>query len=256
MSNTRVAFVTGAAQGIGEAIALRLANDNIDVALFDLKDKEPLLQKVAQAIQAKGRKAVYFIGDVTVEDDIKTSIDKTVSQLGGLDIMVANAGITMFKPFIDSDDDDYKRIMDINVLGVVHCYKHAAKQMIKQGRGGRIIGACSGAGKRGIHSMSLYSGSKFAVRGITQALALELAANKITVNAYCPGFILTPMLAHPDDDKYGGHGSVAKMAAKMDPNYEGAQPGVVAELVAYIVKPEAYFMTGQAINMDGGLLFD
>lgn len=87
MSNSRVAFVTGAAQGIGEAIALRLADDKIDVALFDLKEKEPLLQKVVKAIEAKGRKAVYFVGDVTVDKDVETSINKAVSQLGGLDIV-------------------------------------------------------------------------------------------------------------------------------------------------------------------------
>lgn len=87
MSNSRVAFVTGSAQGIGEAIALRLADDKIDVALFDLKDKEPLLKNVVKAIEAKGRKAVYFIGDVTVEANIKNAIDKTVAQLGGLDIV-------------------------------------------------------------------------------------------------------------------------------------------------------------------------
>ncbi|CAL1708776.1 unnamed protein product [Somion occarium] len=251
---TRVAFITGAAQGIGEAIALRLADDNIDVALFDLKEKEPLLKNVVKQIEAKGRKAIYFVGDVTQEQDVKTSIDRTVETLGGLDIMVANAGITIFKPFVESDIEDYRRIMDINVLGVVNCFKYAAIQLIKQGRGGRIIGACSGAGKRGINNMSLYSASKFAVRGLTQATSLELRSHKITVNSYAPGFILTPMLAHPDDDKFGGHGSVAKMAAKMDPDYEGAQPSVVAELVAYLIKPEAHFVN--VINIDGGLLFD
>ena len=87
MSTSRVAFVTGAAQGIGEAIALRLADDNINLALFDLKDKEPLLQKVVKAIEAQGRKAIYFVGDVTVDEDVKSSIDKAVTQLGGLDIV-------------------------------------------------------------------------------------------------------------------------------------------------------------------------
>ncbi|KAI0074976.1 NAD-P-binding protein [Panus rudis PR-1116 ss-1] len=254
--STRVAIVTGAAQGIGEAIAVRLAEENIDLALFDLKEKEEQLKKVVKQVEAKGRKAIYVVGDITVENDVKGLVDKTVEVLGGLDIMVANAGITMFKPFIETTVEDYNRLMSINVLGVIHSFKYAAIQMIKQGRGGRIIGASSGAGKKGIHNMSVYSASKFAVRGLTQATALELRPHGITVNSYAPGFILTPMLAHPDDDKFGGHGSVAKMAAKMPPELEGAHPKVIGELISYFIKPEAHFVTGQTISIDGGLNFD
>ncbi|TCD69750.1 hypothetical protein EIP91_006286 [Steccherinum ochraceum] len=256
MSTSRVALVTGGAQGMGEAIALRLASEGIDVAIFDIKGKETQLASVVKQIEAKGRKALWIVGDVAKEEDVKGAVDKTVASLGSLDIMVANAGITMFKPLIETSVEDWEKIHSINALGVMLCFKYAAIQMIKQGRGGRIIGASSGSGKQGIQNMGAYSASKFAVRGLTQSTALELRQHKITVNSYAPGFILTPMLAHPDDDKYGGHGSVAKMAAKMPPELEGAKPDVIAELVAYLIKPQAYFMTGQTLIIDGGTFFD
>ncbi|THH26902.1 hypothetical protein EUX98_g7291 [Antrodiella citrinella] len=257
MSINRVALVTGAAQGMGEAIALRLAEDpsGIDVAILDIPGKETQLANVAKAIEAKGRKAIWIAADVSSEDSVKGAVEKTVAEFGGLDIMVANAGVTLFKPMIETTVEDWNKIHSINALGVMLCFKHAAIQMIKQGRGGRIIGACSGSGKQGVNNMSAYSASKFATQLVLFS-ALELKSHKITVNSYAPGFILTPMLAHPDDDKYGGLGSVAKMAANMPPEMEGAKPDVIAELVAYLIKPQAWFMTGQTLIIDGGLFFD
>ncbi|KAJ3487495.1 hypothetical protein NLI96_g3496 [Meripilus lineatus] len=265
MSTARVAIVTGGAQGIGEAIALRLADDGVDVVVSDIPGKEEQLATVVKQIELKGRRSLFVTANVSVEADIKGLVDKTVEAFGGLDIMIANAGITLFKPFLDTTPEDWDKMFATNTTGVMLSYKYAALQMIKQGRGGRIIG---------IFAMSAYSASKFAVRGLTQAvgetqfdseveplfmvgnIAQELRPHKITVNCYAPGFILTPMLAHPDDDKFGGLGSVAKMAAKMPDDLEGAKPSVVAELVAYFTKPEAYFVTGQTINVDGGLMFD
>jgi len=241
---------------MGEAIALRLADDGVDVAVLDIKGKEKQLTSVVNAMEAKGRKAIWIVGDVASEEDVKGAVEKTVSDLGSLDIMVANAGVTLFKSLVETTVEDWNKVHSVNALGVMLCFKFAALQMIKQGKGGRIIGACSGSGKQGILNMPAYSASKFAVRGLTQSTALELRPHRITVNSYAPGFILTPMLAHPDDDKYGGHGSVAKMAANMPPELEGAKPDVIAELVAYLIKPQAYFMTGQTVIIDGGMFFD
>ncbi|TCD68843.1 hypothetical protein EIP91_009557 [Steccherinum ochraceum] len=171
MPSNRVALITGGAQGIGEAIAIRFAEDpsGIDVALLDVKGKESLLVNVVRHIEAKGRKAIWITGDVTIEEDVKAAVDKTVAELGSLDIMVANAGVTLFKPFVDTTTEDWTRVHSINVQGLMYCYKYSASQMIKQGKGGRIIGAGSGAGKRGNQNMTAYSASKFAVRGLTQA---------------------------------------------------------------------------------------
>ncbi|KAK7692419.1 hypothetical protein QCA50_004044 [Cerrena zonata] len=254
----RVAFVTGAAQGIGEAIALRLASDSEDICIviLDVPEKELQMDSVVKKIQEKGKKAFYVAGDVSVEEQVKNAVDRCVEVFGGLDIMVANAGIPLFKSFIDCTAEDFHRVLNVNLLGVVFCYQYAAKQMIKQGRGGRIIGACSGAGKQGVFDMAFYSASKAGVRGLTQSVALELRPHNITVNAYAPGVILTAMSTHPDDDKHGGPGSVAKMAAKLPADTPAAEPEVIAEMVAYLVSPKAYFTTGQTICVNGGRYCD
>ncbi len=167
----RVAIVTGAAQGIGEAIALRLADDGIDVVLNDLPRKSDQLDGVVKAIQAKGRRAAAVLGDATVEADVIALVDTAVKEFGGLDIvrraplhsnlvlqvscvrtdgphalvplfqMIANAGTVGVRPLVDMTVEDWDRVMGINVRSVMLAYKHAARQMIKQGRGGRIVGA-------------------------------------------------------------------------------------------------------------------
>ncbi|KAF9807465.1 hypothetical protein IEO21_08213 [Rhodonia placenta] len=255
-SPTRVAIVTGAAQGIGKAIALRLADDGLDIAVNDISTKADQLASVVQQIQHKGRRAIIIPGDVSHEPDVIMMVKKTVSKLGGLDVMVANAGVTMFKPMFDTTVEDFERIMAVNVQGVMLCFKHAAQEMAKQGRGGRLIGACSGSGKKGIQNMAVYSASKFAVRGLTQSCAAEWAKYKITVNNYAPGGILTPMILHPDDDINGGPASTAKKMAGLPLDLPDAEPDIVAGLVSYLVKPEAYHITGQSINIDGGMFYD
>ncbi|EPS95067.1 NAD-binding protein [Fomitopsis schrenkii] len=137
------------------------------------------------------------------------------------------------------------------------CYKYAARQMIKQGGGGRILGAASILGKHGGPVAASYVASKFAVRGLTQCLALELAPHHITVNTYAPGVILTPMtdMGALDESKGGGHGTATKWVCGMPPDGPDAGPEVVSSLVSYLVKPEAYFITGQSITMDGGVVF-
>ncbi|KAI1784047.1 short chain oxidoreductase [Ganoderma leucocontextum] len=244
----RVAIVTGAAQGIGEAIALRLADDGIDVVLNDLPSKSDALDGVVKAIKAKGRRAAAVPGDATVEADVVALVDKAVEEFGGLDIMVANAGIIEMLPLVDMTGEHWDRTMSVNVRSVMLAYKHAARQMIKQGRGGRIVGAASMAGKkvsRRFAYVSSYCASKFAVRGLTQSAALELADHKITVNSYAPGIIPTGMTLLPDDGKNGGPCSTFLLGAGLPLGTPTAQPSVVAELVAYIVKPEAHFLTGE-----------
>ncbi|KAI0790511.1 acetoin reductase family protein [Abortiporus biennis] len=258
MAATRFALITGAAQGIGAAIALRLADDNIDVAVFDIKGQEEKLDGVVKAIEAKGRRGLAIVGDVSVEEDVKGAVDKVVEVFGGLDIMIANAGVAKLGTIVTATTDTWKSTMGINVDGVFYCYKYAAIQMIKQGRGGRIIGACSGAGKRPIPNLLAYSTSKFAVRGLTQAAAQELAQYNIQVNAYAPGWIMTAMVADEQRDaKFGGEpGAFLNHAIGDSGGIKGAEPEVIAELVAYMVKPQAYFMTGQSVCVNGGYFMD
>ncbi|KAJ3487498.1 hypothetical protein NLI96_g3492 [Meripilus lineatus] len=237
---TQVALVTGSAQGIGEAIALRFARDGIDVALLDIHAKQKQLEGIAKKIEAEGRRALVILADVSQEEEVKGAVDKTVETLGGLDIMVANAAVLSVGGILELPSDEWKRVQAVNVEGVMYCYKYAAIQMVKQGRGGRILG---------MMNAPAYSTSKFAIRGLTQAVAKELLPHKITVNTYAPGLIATPMCAHPDDAINGGYvGATIKKFAGLPNELEIAEPSVIADFVAYLVRPEAYYITGEVVS--------
>jgi len=251
---TRVAVVTGAARGIGRSIALRLADDGLDVVVNDLIEQVELLESVAEEIRKKGRRAVAFCGDTSEEEDVKAMVNKAVEELGGVDVMVANAGVGAGQTLLGTTVEHWDRTMRVNVRGVMLAYKYAAQQMIAQGRGGRIIGASSICGKRGTRNLGAYCASKFAVRGLTQTAALELGQYGITVNAYAPGLIKTQLVVNPLVDDEGPGSALKKLVGLPGARYE--EPEVIASLVSYLVKPEAHFITGQAINCDGGLVFD
>ncbi|KAI0655504.1 NAD-P-binding protein [Cubamyces menziesii] len=253
---SRVAVVTGAAQGIGEAIALRLADDGFDIVIADLPGKRGQVEAVVRAIEAKGRRALGVFGDVSLEADVVSLVEKTVQEFGGLDVMVANAGIYRPTPILDLTVEEYDSMMAVNARGVMLALKHAGRQMVEQGRGGRILVAASWAAKQGIVNASAYSASKFATRGLVQSAALELRQYNITVNSYAPGLVLTPLTLHPDDEINGGPGSTAMKYAGLPNNIKAGTPEEVAGLVAYLVKPEARFVTGQCININGGLGMD
>ncbi|PPQ64817.1 hypothetical protein CVT26_002649 [Gymnopilus dilepis] len=253
---SKVALVTGAAQGIGKAIALKLADDGLDVALNDLESKISELESIKTEIEAKGRKSIVLTGDVSSEADVISIFESLVSQLGGVDVLVANAGITFAYPLTELPVSEWDRVFAINTRGVFLCFRNAAKQMIKQGRGGRIIGAASSAGKQGIANLGHYSASKFAVRGLTQAAAQEWGPHKITVNCYAPSTVETPMIDNfitqvgaPRDAFYAGQSKATALG------YHG-QPEYIASLVSFLASEGSHHITGQTINIDGGKLFD
>ncbi|KAL6303292.1 NAD-binding protein [Sparassis latifolia] len=255
MSTPRVALVTGASRGIGEAVALRLAEDGYDLVLNDLAPMAAGLATVVEKVQQKGRRAVAILGDVSNEDDVKAMVDKAVHDLGSVDLMVANAGILVVDSVLETSVKDFNRVMSVNVIGTFLCFKYAAMQMIKQGRGGRIIGAASMAGKTGAFALSAYCSSKFAVRGLTQTCALEWAEHGITVNSYAPGLVRTPMIQDPNDPKRTGP-AVFKESLHMPANSPEADPSAIAGLVSYLARPESQFISGQCININGGSFFD
>ncbi|TFY69562.1 hypothetical protein EVJ58_g355 [Rhodofomes roseus] len=198
---SRVSIVTGASKGIGRDIALRLADDGLDVTINSRGGRD--LEEVAKEIRAKGRKALCYVGDVADETAVRGMVERTVETFGRLDVMVANAGAPVLDKLVELAVEDWDRCIAINLRSVMLCYKYAAVQMVNQGEGGRIIGGPQVCG---------YSASKFAIRGLTQCLAIELAAHKLTVNTYTPGVILTPMTdVGPLDKLYGGtHGAYTK----------------------------------------------
>ncbi|KAJ7234756.1 acetoin reductase family protein [Mycena haematopus] len=261
MTTKGVAFVTGAARGIGKAIALRLADDGFDVAVNDLPASADGLFEVVEEIKAKGRQSSSHLADVSIEEDVQSMFAEVVRVYGGLDVMVSNAGIAKWATLSDISVDDWDRIMAVNCRGTFLCYKYAGLQMIEQGRGGRIIGASSVAGKRvGSPFMSAYSVSKFAIRGLTQAAALEYGPHRITVNSYAPGAILTGMLEYLDASSAKVIGAAPGTFIELSKDW-GALDAIgttadVASLVSFIASEESRFITGQTLSVNGGMFFD
>ncbi|KAJ7464502.1 NAD-binding protein [Mycena latifolia] len=256
MPSKGVALVTGSAQGIGKAIALKLAHDGYDVALNDLPSKIAQLESLQEEIGSLERRSIIVLADVASEEEVKKMIDTAVVALGSLNVMVANGGTFLPGSLLEMSTEDWDRTFAVNCRGTWLCYKHAARQMIKQGNGGRIIGASSGAGKQGIAMMAAYSSTKFGIRGLTQVAAQELGPHKITVNAYAPGPIETELFrttaAGVSDDP---EAVVEAARTQCALGYIG-NPEDIASFVAYLVTPEAHFITGQTVSINGGWYYD
>ncbi|MBV1838312.1 acetoin reductase [Acetobacter estunensis] len=253
----KVALVTGSGQGIGRGIALRLARDGADVALVDIR--EDRLADVAAEIEALGRKATTFVADIGDRAQVAAAIDHAESALGGFDVMVNNAGIAQIKPLADVTPEEVERIYRINVQGTLWGIQLAAALFQKRGHKGKIINACSIAGHEGYAMLGVYSSTKFAVRGLTQAAAKEYASHGITVNAYCPGVVGTDMWVEIDAE-FARLTGVAK-GETYDRFVKGIAlgraetPDDVAGLVSWLAGPDSDYVTGQSILIDGGLVY-
>lgn len=256
---SRTALVTGAARGIGRAIALRLAADGLDVAVNDVEANREQLAGVAEEIASTGRRSAVTVADVSDADAVQSMIDRVASEFGKLDVMVANAGIADVKPLLETTPEDFDRLMSINLRGVYLCYTAAARQMIAQGTGGKIIGAASIVAHRPFPLLGNYSASKWGVRGLTQAAAMEWAQHDITVNAYCPGIVGTAMWEHIDE-KLAEHEGLRKgdaIAKYSDLIHLGrvSVPEDVSSFVSYLASKDSDYMTGQSVMIDGGVQF-
>jgi len=253
--NGKVAIVTGAARGIGRAIALRLADEGADVAVVDVDHAGATA--VAAEVEARGRRAIPLKVNVTKADEVDEMVRRIVEALGRIDILVNNAGIQVIAYLQDTKEEDWDRIFDVNVKAMWLCTRAVAAQLIKQGQGGRIINASSRAGKvASALPIGAYVTTKHAVIGLTRAFALELAPYQITVNAYCPGVVDTPMWDLIDREVAARRGvppgSVRANAVAQIPLGRIEQPEDVARLVAFLASAESDYMTGQAINITGG----
>ncbi|KNZ76609.1 Diacetyl reductase [(S)-acetoin forming] [Termitomyces sp. J132] len=255
MSFLGVALVTGASKGIGRAIALRLAADGFDVGINDVPTAREGLESLKAQIEEKGRRSTIAIGDVSMQDDVENIVSTVVKDLGRLDVMVANAGICRAHLITETKVDEWDKLFAVNARGVFLCYKYAALQMIKQGQGGRIIGASSLAGRRGEASLGAYSATKFAVRGLTQAAAAEWGRHGITVNSYCPGIIQTDIIQDiADGTKLPLEDIYAKFGHQTAVGYNGTVEDV-ANVVSFLASKDAHFITGQGVGVDGGMQY-
>lgn len=258
MSNTaKVALVTGAAQGIGRGIALRLAKDGFDIALVDLKADK--LEAVKKEVEALGRKASTFSADVSKREDVYAAIDHAEKALGGFDVIVNNAGIAQVQPISDVTPEEVDRILKINVEGVLWGIQAAAAKFKARGHKGKIINASSIAGHDGFAMLGVYSATKFAVRALTQAAAKEYASAGITVNAYCPGIVGTDMWVEIDErfSEITGtpKGETYKKFVEGIALGRAQTPEDVAALVSFLSSSDSDYITGQAILTDGGIVY-
>ena len=237
----RVAVVTGAGSGIGRACALRLAEDTAKVAIWDINGEGA--EVTAAMIRDAGGTAIAIVADCSDKAAIKAAADQTRAELGPIAILVNNAGIAPFTPFLETDDELFDKVIRINLRGPWLVTKEALPDMLEAGWG-RVINITSSSVQTGSPTQAHYVSSKGGLVGMSKALALEFAASGVTVNMIPPGFIDTPMLrAAPID---------AEAFAKTLPMKRMGQPEDIAAACAYLASEEASYITGQVISTNGG----
>ena len=258
-NETRVALITGAGRGIGRAIAERLAEDGLDIIVADIDNARDNINDVVAAVEARGRRAVGVTGDVSDPEDVARIVAEGTAALGNLSVFIANAGIAQVDEILDVKPEALDRIIDVNIKGVYYSYQAAARQFIAQGTGGKIIGAASIVAFRPFPVLASYSATKWAVRGLTQAAAMEFAKYNITVNAYAPGVVGTAMWDLIDErlTERDGTPRGSALQAQVDNILAGrvSEPEDVAKLVSYLSGPDSDHMTGQTVLIDGGINF-
>ena len=276
----KIALITGAGgmRGVGRATVMKLAGQGSDVALSDVRrevsDLPPAeirnewggIETVSQEVQALGRRAVPIYCDLSDPNEIERLVERTMTEFGRIDILVNNARAIIGRdkvPVTQLDKEVWDHFLAINTTAVFLTTKAVAPHMIDSGRGGRIINIASNAGKQASANGAAYSASKFAVLGLTQATAMDLAPYNITVNAVCPGPINTDRMSYWERDKAQELGitqeefrsQVVDRSAQGTPLGRIAESEDVANMVAFLAGDDASFITGQSYNVNGGQLF-
>lgn len=239
MLKGKSAIVTGAGQGIGEGIAKVLAKDGAEVLVADLNIEHA--EKVAVDINADGGKAIAIKCDVSIKSEVDAMVEKAISEFGKLDILVNNAGIYPFKPFLELTEEDWGKVMDVNLKSNFLCTQAAA---LKMPEGSKIVSIASIAAYVGFEGLAHYCATKGGMIAATRAIALELAKKKINVNCVAPGAIQTPGAAGAEEQM--------KQTISMIPAARMGQPEDIANAVAFLVSDRADYITGQTLIVDGG----
>lgn len=250
----KTAIVTGASKGIGRAIALRLAREGAAVLVTSRSPDGT--EEVTKEVQQHAPDSFGLPVDVTREEDVRRMIDAARERWGRIDIIVNNAGVSSMEWVENLSDEDWNTNMDVNATGVFRCCRAIAPIMREQGHG-KIINIASLAAKRGAMFLGHYAASKFAVLGLTKTLALELAPHNVQVNAVCPGIVLTDMIYREWEWEAALLGTtpeaVRQSVLDSIPLGRFAEPDDVAKVVAFLASEYADYMTGQAINVTGGM---
>jgi len=242
----KVALVTGASSGIGKATALAFAREGADVVIADVLDDGG--QGTARAIESLGRKAMFVHCDVSKDSDVKALFNRISNTFGRLDFAFNNSGIEGQQGFTpDCSEENWNRVIDINLKGVWLCMKYEIPLMLKQG-GGAIVNCASIAGVVGFPGIPAYVASKHGVIGLTKTAALEYAKSNLRVNAVCPGVIQTPMI----DRFVHGEAQIQKQFTDGEPVGRLGNPEEIASSVTWLCSQESSFVTGHPLVVDGG----
>lgn len=245
MLKDKVAVITGGTRGIGRAIALKLAKEGANIAInYRSSDKEA--EELKKILEEEGVKVLTLKGDVSNFEEAKNLMEKCKEFFGKIDILVNNAGITKDTLIMRMKEEDFDKVIEVNLKGTFNCAKHASAIMLKQ-RFGKIINMTSVVGIAGNAGQVNYSASKAGVIGLTKSLAKELGSRGITVNAVAPGFIKTDMTSSLSE-------KFKEEVSKNVPLKRLGDPEDVANLVKFLASDEANYITGQVINVDGGMV--
>lgn len=252
----KTVVITGASRGIGAAIARRFAREGANLVVSANEDG---VEAIAQAIRDDGGKAISFVGDVTDKASVIALYDTAETAFGSVDVSIQNAGVITIARVEDMTEWEWDLVMAVNTKGVFLCAQEAIARIRKHGRGGRIINTASGQARDGFIYTPHYAASKMGVVGITQSLAKEVAVDNITVNAFCPGIIETDMWAYNDQawGKLLGDYKPGELMREWVDGIPMKRAGTgedVAGLVTFLASDDAAYITGQTINVDGGLI--
>ncbi len=246
--NGRNAIVTGSASGIGRAIATRLAEEGCNVGVFDIN--ETGAKETAAAIEAAGGKAAAFAADITDLGSVKSAVAAFEAAIGPTDILVNNAGWDKIVPFLDSDLELWKKVIDINLYGPLNMHYAVLPGMVER-RAGAVVNIASDAGRVGSSGEAVYSAAKGGIVSFTKTLARELTRAGIRLNAVCPGPTETPLFAQAASGEAGD--KIVEGLKRAIPMRRLGQPDDYPGVVAFLASDDAGFITGQTISVSGGL---
>ncbi len=242
--SNKVAIVTGSGRGIGRAIALKLAEVGATIVITDIGEAATV-NSVAEEVRAMNRESLAILADISLSSDVDRMVAETVATYGRVDILVNNAGITRDQLVLRMSDEDWDKVLNVNLKSVFLCTRAVLRHMIKQ-RWGRIISIASIVGITGNAGQANYAASKAGIIGFTRTIAKEVASRGITTNAIAPGFIETQMTQRLEEKQR------QELAGRIPLGYLGT-PRDVAEAVAFLASEEARYITGQVLNVDGGM---